>query len=343
MFLAYGTAFTDVFPTITLVLDTESLIDLAHQQQPRAILIEVQAENESLDLIQALHQHRVVALTPPELRQAALDVGATELLTAPLDPIELRVRLETLTGIDPTTGQQIHFDMYDILGSLDVLMHDFNNPIGIVAYGLDFAREISEEEDVLPEIRELIDNMLVANRRLRFMIEDMLDFFRLQTNALPISSTPIELTRVIEEATRNIRKVAEPNDISIKSTVPPNHARPLGDIRLFQRVINAALDTAVKFCQPNSTITINASADDETVTIVISDPGQPIHPDFTSEQLLGLARTSQAREAKSRSSVGMSLPFCRVAMEQMNGTLELDSDSETGLTSLTLRLPCSKG
>lgn len=340
MFLAYSSSSQPLPSSITIVSDTYTLIDLAQQQRPKAIVIEVQPDNAGLDLIQALHHQRIVAVTPPQMRQAALEAGADELLTAPLDPIELRVRLRTLTGFDPETGQQVHFDLHDILGSLDILMHDLNNPIGIVAYGLDFAQEISAEEDALPEIEVLLDNMMVANRRLRFMIEDMLDFFRLQANALPVSTVPVDLTRVVNDAIRNIQKVAAPNDILIENAISPTQPRPLGDVRLLQRVINAALDTAIKFCQPNSTITINASTDKDHVTITITDPGQPIHPNFTPEQVMGLAHASQAREAKSRSSVAMSLPFCRVAMERMNGSIALTSEANS--TTLTLVLPCSE-
>ncbi len=295
-------------------------------------LVEVQIDNGGLELVRQLQGIPLLALAPTDLRVVALEAGATELLNIPLELTELQIRLKTLSAVQVRD---------DLSGSLDVLAHDLNNPLGITTSSLELAVEFAEEEGdhVLPELHQLIANVLLANHRLRFLIEDMLDYFRLEADGLPVMPQPVQVGPIIEAVTRGMRAIAEQNDISITVNLPDEFPQLIADAHLLQRVINAGVDTAIKFCQRGSDIEITVRADGTNAILTITDPGQTIHEDYHPQQLFGMADTSEMRDAGGRSAVGMSLPFIRVAMEKMNGTAQIATDYKTGLTALTLRLP----
>lgn len=282
---------------------------------------------EASELIQAVHQLGipVIALCEPHTRQVALRAGATDIVAAPLDTDELILRLQKLYAVD-------------ITGALDSVTHDLFNPLGITAYSLDLALEIlGETEATPPELLQLINNVLSANERLHFMIEDMMDYFRLFANRLPINYDQIDMTKLIQATAGRMEKIAKPNDIRIIVDLPATLPQLHADRQLLRRVINAALDTSIKFCQPHSLIQVTAAIQDKGVSITITDPGQPIQPGFQPTDLLGFSITSTAREAGSRSAVSFSLPFCTIAMQRMGGHVALTSDQ--GYTHLTLWLP----
>lgn len=280
------------------------------------------------DLIRAVSELGVPVIAlcdEPDQRQTAFAAGASDVVSAPLDTTELMLRLQKLHAVDLT-------------GALDSVTHDLFNPLGITAYSLDLALEIMEEAgDAQPELLQLIRNVLSANERLHFMIEDMMDYLRLYSNHLLITNETFDVSKVIQRAVERMEKIATPNNISIRANLPDTLPALYNDKNLLRRVIVAALDTSIKFCQPHSVIQVTCMEQNNGVSIVITDPGQPVQAGYRPEQLFSLAVTSAAREAGSRSAVSFSLPFCALAMQRMGGTIAMVS--EQGTTHLTLWLP----
>ncbi|MCB9436319.1 MAG: hybrid sensor histidine kinase/response regulator [Anaerolineales bacterium] len=305
----------------TVAEHAEDVITEAPHYQ--AVLLEASA----IDLIQAVSELGVpvVALCEADQRQTAFAAGATDVVSTPLDKTELMLRLQKLHAVDLT-------------GALDSVTHDLFNPLGITAYSLDLALEIMDETgEAQPEMMQLIRNVLSANERLHFMIEDMMDYFRLYSNRLLITNETLDVAKIIRRAADRMEKIATPNNISIKTDLPDTLPALYNDKNLLRRVIVAALDTSIKFCQPHSVIHVTSYEKDNGVSIVITDPGQPVQAGFRPEQLFSLAVTSAAREAGSRSAVSFSLPFCALAIQRMGGTIAMVS--EQGTTHLTLWLP----
>lgn len=334
----------------TLTYSVVTTSQVALEQEALAILVDVQLDNNGLEHIQSLSNTPmtppipILAITPPELRAQAIQAGASELLSHPLERVELLTRLKSLFGVDFAETDQPtppFFRLDDFLGSLDVLSHDFNNPLGIVIYSLELALEIMDEDEIegADELRPLISNVLVSTDRLKFMLEDTLDYFRLKADRFYLRTTPIPVKTILDAAIHQTKKFAQDNNISIVSNQAPNLPSPMGDADLLRRAIIAAIDTSIKFSQAGSTVTVNATSDDDNITISITDPGRAVAPAYLPDKIFGLAFNAHAKESGSRSSVGISLAFCHAAMEKLNGTTSIQSNPDTGLTTLTLSLP----
>ncbi|NDJ87393.1 MAG: hypothetical protein GYB66_16060 [Chloroflexi bacterium] len=336
-----GEMYTDEAITLRHVSDPDSLEAALRSEAPTAIVVDITTNTQ--DQIAAIKTLKtrpgqskasILALVEPEQRQLAREAGADELLTAPLDPVELDVRLRTLVA---ARGARLS----DLQGSIDVLAHDLYNPLGIIGFSRDLMTEILEEEDEVAaeELEPLVTNINMASRRLRFMIDDFLDYVRMTARALPVAKKPVDLRPAIAAAADMATMIGGENGIEIHEDLPEEMPKPMGDQNLFHRVMQAALDTSVKFCQPNSTIRIEVKPEPDAVRVTITDPGQPVASQFDVEALFGIKETSRAREAGSRTSVSMSLPFIKLAMQHMGGRVELVSDTETGKTYLHLWLP----
>ncbi|PJF39379.1 MAG: hypothetical protein CUN55_14525, partial [Phototrophicales bacterium] len=171
--------------------------------QSLAVIIEINEPEHDfawLSTLQAISLFAPVpkiALVRPEHFKGAIAAGATELLYQPLNITELEVRLNTLWK------QQ----QESLLGSLDVLTHDLNSPLGIIEYSLQLVLEILEDEpspETLHDIRQFVENMLIASYRLRMLSMDTLDYIRLIHQQLqPINKT-IEVIQVIQDAIQNV-------------------------------------------------------------------------------------------------------------------------------------------
>ncbi len=303
-------------------------------QEAIAIIIDINDIEADLAWLSSLQNNAVVAhipkiaITYPDYFESALTAGATELLYKPLNLLELQTRLNTL----------LHHQQDSLVGALDVIAHDINSPLGIIEYSLQLALEILEDgPNALPDIRQFIVNMLTASYRLRLMSMDTLDYIRLKNNQLSPTKTTLDIDQLIQRSIQNTSPIGRENHIEI---VHHPAATPISlktDAGLLQRIIEAALDTSIKFCQPRSTIEIATYRDHNHIVITIKDPGQGVDYTYLPNAVFMPYSQSTMREAGKRSAVGLSLPFIAAAVEALVGLVRLDSDGDH--TTLTLLLP----
>ena len=85
-----------------------------------------------------------------------------------------------------------------------------------------------EEEGEFPELPELINNVLLSNRRLQLMFADFIDYFHLIDNQLPTTIFNIEIDTIIERAIVDVAPTANQNRITIHHRLSENIPRALG-------------------------------------------------------------------------------------------------------------------
>ena len=300
-----------------------------------AIVIEIRNDEDTFELLDALVEnpsgHTVpklaVVYDEGEL-SLALEHGADDVIRAPLNPREFLHKVHTLQKLLS----------YMMLGSVDVLTHDFNSPLGITEYSLQLALEILDESDVaVPELHQLIRNVLRGNQRLRFTLFDMLDYFRLAGGVYDIHLNKIDLLPIVDRVVTLTSHHAHENNISVTLDTEAETFFAVADAGLIERAIIAAVDTAIKFCQPGGDILLQLHADQNVATIIVTDFGQTLEPTLEASYLFELSATSFMREKGGRSSVAMSLPFLEQAMHAMNGNVAIDFGERQ--TQVLLSLP----
>jgi signal transduction histidine kinase len=335
----------------SIINGAEALVENAHQHNPRLILIDLtQHSDDGLRAIRALRadaltaQLPIIVITAPEdkLLAEASKAGADDFLYAPLRPVEVQARLRSvlLNGDAAKSNRLFGFNVRNMLGMIDILAHDFRNPVGITFSSLQLVLEIMQEQSQTypAEIVTLLRHALLAAQRQSFLIDDMLDTLRMEAGGFEATLAPLQIAPIVEAATAQAREIAQFNNINIVASVPPDLPQPVGDEGLLQRVINSALDTSVKFCMPGKTITLTAEAEADRVALKITDPGRPIQPPYDAH-FFDPAVQTEARTKGSRSTVGMNMQFCQLAMLEMHGGISITSDGQAGLTTLTLWLP----
>ena len=74
------------------------------------------------------------------------------------------------------------------------------------------------------------------------------------------------------------------------------------------------------------------------IEILFADTGRPIFPEF-EQSLIERAPQWENRQAGSRSSVGMGIPFANAVIKAHGGTFSAKSDTATGFTIFRITLP----
>lgn len=348
--------------TLQVATDTKAALQMARQEPPVAVILDADIQTDSdLVLLQWLRTDPstvavklLVTAATGEQRLAALEAGADEFLTAPLDWVEVHVRLRTMQAghtrrpsledfLSYTPDLILGANPVDILGNADLLSHDLKSPVGIVSSSLELLRELTgerlnEDPAVLQRDLRLLENALHASQRLLFLIDDMIDLAKLEADAFPVSLEPLDLPPLIQRVLTLNMPAMESRGIRATVDVPPNLPKAMGDRSLVLRIYNALLDNSLKFSGSDGRISWALSADTAHVVTTVSDYGRPILPQYR-DTIFERGVQWAARELGGRTSVAMGLPFARTAARRLSGNLTVCSKPAEGVTCFSLYLP----
>ncbi|MBN1964650.1 MAG: hybrid sensor histidine kinase/response regulator [Anaerolineae bacterium] len=357
------TALIDEGYTVRFATDADTALQQARQRPPVAVVVDVTIRApDDVALCRWLRTDPstiavklLVTANTPAQRLAALEAGADELLTAPLDWVELRTRLRTLRAgqsrlpsledfLSFTPDLMLGANPVDILGMADLLSHDLKSPVSIIVSSLELLREYAEDRQsgddnpqVAREVR-LAQNALLACRRLIFLISDMVDLAKMEADAFPLDIVPFNLLSVAREVLAENASAIAHKGIMLRLNAPDDLPPALGDRTLTKRICTALIDNMIKFTKPDDQTLFQLAADDSYLVARFIDHGRPVMPAHR-EAIFERAVQWEARQEGQRSSVAMGLPFARTAARRMNGDLTAASNSAEGTTAFTLRLP----
>ncbi|MBP8308384.1 MAG: response regulator, partial [Burkholderiaceae bacterium] len=185
--------------------------------------------------------------------------------------------------------------------------------------------------------REHFARILESGALLQGIIDDTLDFAKIDAGKLTIEALPLGLTRLLETLIGPFDVRARAKGLSLRCDVAPDvPAWIVGDpVRLGQILMNL-LSNAVKFSEQGE-ISLTLSRAGETLVVQVTDAGIGM----TSAQIQRLFRPfEQADGSTTRrfGGTGLGLAITRQLVELMRGRIEVESAAGKG-SRFTVRLP----
>lgn len=195
----------------------------------------------------------------------------------------------------------------------------------------------SETLQCAPEDRELTSQGLsVIGKevtRLSGLVEELLDFSRMESGRITLKLTKLDILAELEEAAFLFRDRAARAGIRLEycpcDTLPP----VMGDADRIKQVLVNILDNAVKYSRPDDRVRVEAAALPQGVQIVISDTGIGIEP-----EKLAKVREKFYQTDPGNPGSGIGLALVDEIVRLHNGQLEIDSELGIG-TAVTVTLP----
>jgi signal transduction histidine kinase/CheY-like chemotaxis protein len=246
-------------------------------------------------------------------------------LTAKLDMT--RAELQRALGVAETaTRARDEF--------LATVSHELRTPLTSILGWVQLLRNESDPM-ILGEALDTIDRNARAQSRL---IEDILDFSRINAGKLRLDVRPVDLIDVIGAALDVVRPGAEGRGIRIDSVLDPNAGFVSGDPDRLQQVAWNLLSNAVKFTQRGGRVQVRLERINSHAELTVSDNGQGISPDFLPYVF---DRFSQADTSSTRvhAGLGLGLGIVRHLVELHGGTVQAFSPGEGKGATFAVRLP----
>lgn len=216
---------------------------------------------------------------------------------------------------------------------ISTVSHELRTPLTAIK---GFAEFLSASWSDTPEVDrlDLVNRILMAGVRLDSLIQDLLDFSRLERGQLAMRPEQLHIKDLLDEMVERAEPILEahrvPRDIDPGLTM---YADRTGMIR----VLDNLLSNAVKFSPAGSDIAFAALQDGNMVVIEVTDQGIGID---SSEQEKVFDRFYRVAESSGRPGTGIGLAIVKEFVEAQGGTISVRSRRGEGST-FAVRVPMS--
>lgn len=256
-----------------------------------------------------------------------LQVHGTSLRSALGDGIGAVVVLTDVTGMKQLENIRREF--------VANVSHELRTPVTSIKGFLETIREGNLKK---PEDAERF--LEIASRqvdRLNTIIEDLLSLSRIEQHEREdISHEEHSVRDILEGAVAVCENQSIAKTISLELECPEELTATVNGALLEQAVINL-IDNAVKYSEPNGTVTVRAAAEGDSVSITVRDEGCGIGPEHLPRLFERFYRVDKARSRKL-GGTGLGLAIVKHIIQAHGGTVAVESALGEG-SIFTLRLP----
>lgn len=211
-----------------------------------------------------------------------------------------------------------------------VASHDLQEPLRkIQAFSNLLNSEFSEQ---LGEGKDYLERMRSAAARMSTLIEDLLSFSRVTTQAKP--SVSVDLNKTVADVLSDLEaRIEDTNGQVHVGHLPTVEADPTHMRQLFQNLIGNAL----KFHKPNQPAEVHVESHEENSEMVLTVSDNGIGFDDKYAQRI-FAVFQRLHDRGSYEGTGIGLAVCRKIVERYDGTITAHGTKNSGST-FVIRFP----
>mmetsp|Transcript_7514 Transcript_7514/g.12838 ORF Transcript_7514/g.12838 Transcript_7514/m.12838 type:complete len:517 (+) Transcript_7514:862-2412(+) len=219
------------------------------------------------------------------------------------------------------------------------MSHEIRTPMN----GIIGMCELLQETELSSRQRLYSDTIFGSANALLGIINDVLDFSKIQAGKISIHDEPFSLRRLVHETQTLLRVRADSKelafDVEYDKSVPSNF---LGDASRIRQVLLNLIINAIKFTE-HGRIDVRVGYHKEAarlpLTISVRDTGRGIDVD-EHDLVFSAFEQSDKLETRSEDGTGLGLAISQALVERMNGKIKLDSQLGHGSTfTIYLGLP----
>jgi signal transduction histidine kinase len=172
-------------------------------------------------------------------------------------------------------------------------------------------------------------------KRLRGMVEDILDAYRMEVGLLQTAKGPCALVEILEECCSEQLHEAEQQGVSLSWSLPDTLPSLIADASQLTRVFTNLITNAIKFTPRGGTVRVAAESAFPVITVTVADSGIGIPPDELAKVFIKYFRS---RRSTGYKGTGLGLAISKAFVEANGGTISLHSSEGMG-TTVTVCLP----
>ena len=217
----------------------------------------------------------------------------------------------------------------DFLASMS---HEIRTPMNAIVGFTDLALK----SEISAELRDYLDTVHTSAEWLMHIVNDVLEFSRVEAGRLQLDNAPFSVAECIQSAVKIVQPEAAAKGLAVRSKIDAQiPAQVCGDFTRLRQVIFNLISNAVKFTATGS-VMISAgleskSEDAVLVRIAVADTGIGI-PLHKREMIFEPFRPAGQNQNGMTGGTGLGLAISHKLVALMGGTMEFQSQLGAGST-----------
>ena len=234
--------------------------------------------------------------------------------------------------------EMLNIENEELLHTKSMLMatvtHDLQTPLGsIIGF-----HNLIKESGVSPKQNQYLANIKESANYILKLVNDLLDFSRLENNRITIEKTAFNMKTVIESAARILEPIALEKNIELNWDVEEElNANFISDPYRIKQVLTNLISNAIKFTHEGS-VEVTAKIDGFDIVISVLDTGIGIAPEKHAAVFKEFTQAHDGIEKKF-GGTGLGLTISKRIIELLDGSIALESTEGEG-SIFTITLPC---
>lgn len=304
-------------------------LESARQHGPEVILLDSHLDGlDSFDLgRQLVHDDALGSvpilflLAPQDAVEPVFAAGGADYVAKPFVDVVLTTRVAAQLQLARQQREQLQWDQL-----ANIMAHDMRQPLTSIAGHLELL-EMSLGDKLSDLDRSDVRQVADAANTLGEMVSAMQDMSRLSSNQLPLHKDYCDVGEMAVAALRALGNITERYDVTLDAGAEEAYV----DSELSQRVLTNLINNALRVTPQGGHVSITLQGETSAVRVSVTDSGPGIAPELHDSvfELFGIVR---ARKLGAKYAAGLSLPFCRAAVEAQGGQIGLVSQVGKGST-----------
>jgi signal transduction histidine kinase len=218
-----------------------------------------------------------------------------------------------------------------------MVTHDLRNPTGSIKLSAEML--INGDMGTLTEEQlEVVRITYNSATKLLDLINNYLDFAKIDAGYLRIDIGDVELRGLVESATKMVRFQTQAKEQTLTLDLPPEPINARADGERLKQVFDNLISNAVKYTPYKGSITVHLSANETHATFRVTDTGYGV----SAEQLPQLFTKYHRVPGQSTRGIigtGLGLLIVKEIVTSHSGTINVQSDGLGLGTTFTVTLP----
>lgn len=186
-----------------------------------------------------------------------------------------------------------------------------------------------------PQAKDYAQNISSSSRNLLTIINDILDFARIESGNLELTPAPYKFNDLLKDVISFLQMKTNDTFLSIFVRISPDiPAKLIGDSLRIKQILINLLTNAIKYTKEGSiTLSISSSITNDSVelTIEVKDTGIGIKPEEQSKIFAMFERLDTKRN-RNIEGTGLGLAITKQLCELMDGSISFESEYGNGTT-----------
>ncbi|MHA3787401.1 hybrid sensor histidine kinase/response regulator [Flavobacterium hauense] len=212
--------------------------------------------------------------------------------------------------------------------------HDLQTPLGsIIGF-----HDLIKDSGITGKQKQYLNNINESANYILKLVNDLLDFSRLENNRISIEKTAFNIKNVIENTCRTLEPMAENKGIELNWDVNEElNSNFISDPYRIKQVLTNLVSNAIKFT-PEGSVEVTAKIEDADIHISVIDTGIGISKEKHADVFKEFTQAHAGIEKKF-GGTGLGLTISKKILELLDGEIIIESEEGQG-SIFTVIIPC---